>query len=120
MDVFQSVSGYITKMVSTGDSTSTSNSAAAKMKILLLDRDTVPIISAATTQSALLNHSVYLTDRIDNQEREKMRHLRCLVFVRPSPDSVQFLVDEMREPRYGEYYICTSTSPLPPLWPDKT
>ncbi|KAK1006525.1 vacuolar protein sorting-associated protein 45 [Friedmanniomyces endolithicus] len=103
MDIFQSVSGYINKMVSTGDSTT--SSGAAKMKIFLLDRDTVPIVSAATTQSALLNHSVYLTDRIENQEREKMRHLRCLAFLRPSSDSVQSLIDELREPRYGEYHI---------------
>ncbi|EMC97040.1 hypothetical protein BAUCODRAFT_32783 [Baudoinia panamericana UAMH 10762] len=103
MDVFQSVSGYLTRMVSTGDSTT--NASAAKMKILLLDRDTVPIVSAATTQSALLNHSVYLTDRLDNAEREKMRHLRCLCFVRPSPDSIQALIDEFREPKYGEYHI---------------
>ena len=35
-----------------------------------------------------------------------MRHLRCLCFVRPSPDSIQQLIDELREPRYGEYTIC--------------
>ncbi|KAK3629379.1 vacuolar protein sorting-associated protein 45 [Elasticomyces elasticus] len=104
MDIFQTVTGYITKMVSTGDSNATA-SGAAKMKILLLDRDTVPIVSAATTQSALLNHSVYLTDRIENQEREKMRHLRCLAFLRPSSDSIQSLIDELREPKYGEYHI---------------
>lgn len=57
------------------------------------------------TQSALLNHEVYLIDRLDNQSREKMRHLRCLCFVRPSPDSIQFLVEELRDPKYGEYYI---------------
>lgn len=34
-----------------------------------------------------------------------MRHLRCLCFVRPSSDSIQFLIDELREPRYGEYNI---------------
>lgn len=39
MDIMQSVSGYITKMVSAGDAGATG--AAAKMKILLLDRDTV-------------------------------------------------------------------------------
>lgn len=104
MDIYQTVSSYITKMVSVGDEGS---GGAAKMKILLLDRDTVPIVSSATTQSALLNHSVYLTDRLDNQEREKMRHLRCLCFVRPSPDSIQLLIDEFRDPKYGEYYICT-------------
>ena len=104
MDVVQAVSGYISKMVSAGDSLS-AGATSAKMKILLLDRDTVPIVSTAITQSALLNHEVYLTDRLDNQNREKMRHLRCLCFVRPSPDSIQYLLDELREPKYGEYYL---------------
>ncbi|KAL1959363.1 hypothetical protein VTO42DRAFT_2166 [Malbranchea cinnamomea] len=104
MDVVSAVSGYITKMVSAGDS-STPGTSASKMKILLLDSETVPIVSSAMTQSALLNHEVYLIDRLDNQSREKMRHLRCLCFVRPSPDSIQFLIDELREPKYGEYYI---------------
>jgi hypothetical protein len=67
----------------------------------------VPIVSSATTQSTLLNHSVYLTNRIDDPNREKMRHLRCLCFLRPSPESIQLLVDEFREPKYGEYYIRT-------------
>ncbi|PGG98864.1 hypothetical protein AJ80_09446 [Polytolypa hystricis UAMH7299] len=104
MDVVSALSGYITKMVSAGDS-STAGSSAAKMKILLLDSETVPIVSTAMTQSSLLNHEVYLIDRLDNPSREKMRHLRCLCFVRPSPDSIQFLIDELREPKYGEYYI---------------
>lgn len=65
----------------------------------------MPIVSTAVTQSSLLNQEVYLIDRLDSQAREKMRHLRCLCFVRPSPDSVQALVDELRDPKYGEYYI---------------
>ncbi|KAI2642776.1 GIDA-domain-containing protein [Xylaria nigripes] len=103
MDVVQAVSGYISKMMSAGDSAS--GGPSAKMKVLLLDRDTVSIVSTAVTQSSLLNHEVYLTDRLDNQNREKMRHLRCLCFVRPSPDSIQFLIDELRDPKYGEYYL---------------
>jgi hypothetical protein len=39
MDISQAVSGYITKMVSTGDAVQ--SQAAAKMKILLLDNETV-------------------------------------------------------------------------------
>lgn len=39
MDIFQSVQGYITKIVSQGEGAA--NAGAAKMKILLLDRDTV-------------------------------------------------------------------------------
>lgn len=103
MDVVKAVSGYITRMVSAGDTAG--GGPSAKMKILLLDRDTVQIVSSAVTQSSLLTHEVYLTDRLDNQNREKMRHLRCLCFVRPTPDSVQFLIDELRDPKYGEYYL---------------
>jgi len=103
MDVVQAVSGYISKMVSAGDGTS--GAPSAKMKILLLDKETVPIISTAITQSSLLNHEVYLIDRLDNPNREKMRHLRCLCFVRPHPDSIGLLIDELREPKYGEYHL---------------
>jgi tRNA uridine 5-carboxymethylaminomethyl modification enzyme len=77
MDIAQAVSGYIAKMVSVGDSTS--GTQGAKMKALLLDRDTVglchfpnpfpqayvlkvAIVSTATTQSTLLNHEIYLTE----------------------------------------------------------
>ncbi|KAF7577344.1 hypothetical protein PtrM4_015840 [Pyrenophora tritici-repentis] len=42
MDIIQAVSGYITKMVSAGDSAATGTSAA-KMKILLLDNETVGV-----------------------------------------------------------------------------
>ncbi|KAL4976157.1 Sec1-like protein [Aspergillus desertorum] len=107
MDVVAAVSGYISKMVTAGDP-SASGSSTSKMKILLLDSETVPIISTAITQSALLNHEVYLIDRLDNAARERMRHLRCLCFIRPSATSIQLLVDELREPKYGEYYIYLS------------
>lgn len=79
MDIVQAVSGYLTKMVSAGDNAAAGTSAA-KMKMLLLDNETVglsalssifwiatdmhqvAIVSTATTQSALLNHEVYLTE----------------------------------------------------------
>ncbi|KAF7162249.1 hypothetical protein CNMCM5623_007644 [Aspergillus felis] len=109
MDVVAAVAGYISKMVTTGDTASaTGSSSSTKMKILLLDSETMPIVSTAITQSALLSHEVYLIDRLDNAAREKMRHLRCLCFVRPSPTSIQFLIDELREPKYGEYHIYLS------------
>ena len=34
-----------------------------------------------------------------------MRHLKCICFVRPTPETIQSLVDELREPKYGEYSI---------------
>lgn len=65
-----------------------------------------PIISTSFTQSSLLAHEVYLTDRVDNSNRDRMRHLKCVALVRPSAESVQALVEELREPRYGGYWLC--------------
>ncbi|RPA86129.1 Sec1-like protein [Ascobolus immersus RN42] len=104
MDIVQAVSNYVTKMVSS-EAAGGAAGPASKMKILLLDNETVSIASTAITQSSLLSHEVYLIDRLDNAEREPMRHLRCLVFVRPSPEAIQHLIEEFREPKYGEYYI---------------
>ena len=100
MDVSQAISNYISKMVNPSGDTS-----SAKMKVLLLDRETVSIISTAVTQSSLLNHEVYLIDSLDNASRERMRHMRCLCLVRPSPETIQLLIDELRDPKYGEYYL---------------
>lgn len=101
MDVSQAISGYISKIVMPGGS----DGSSSKMKVLLLDKDTVSIVSTAISQSTLLNHEVYLIDRLDNASREKMRHLRCLCLVRPSPETIQLLIDELRDPKYGEYQI---------------
>lgn len=65
-----------------------------------------PIISSASTQSTLLSHQVYLTDRIDNKKRDRMAHMKCVCFLQPSEDSLEALAVELREPKYGEYYLC--------------
>lgn len=103
MDVAAAVQNYVSKIAGVGEGAAASSNS--KMKILLLDSETVSIVSTAITQSALLKHEVFLIDRIDNPARERMRHLRCLCFIRPSPDSVQLLIDELREPKYGEYNV---------------
>ncbi|KAG5977273.1 hypothetical protein E4U55_006918 [Claviceps digitariae] len=100
MDISQAAASYIAKIVETvGDGSS------SKMRILLLDSETVSIVSTAVTQSTLLNHEVYLIDRLDNASRERMRHLRCICLLRPSPTTIQLMIDELREPRYGEYHL---------------
>jgi hypothetical protein len=49
---------------------------------------------------------VYLTDRIDNNKRERMAHMKCVCFLQNSEDSLGALEAELKEPRYGEYYLC--------------
>lgn len=95
MDVVKAVDTYITKMVS----------VPSAMKVFLLDTHTTPIVSLASTQSTLLSHQVYLTDRIDNKKRDRMPHMKCVCFLRNCDESLDALEVELREPNYGEYYL---------------
>ncbi|XP_006462752.1 hypothetical protein AGABI2DRAFT_207344 [Agaricus bisporus var. bisporus H97] len=95
MDVVKAVELYINKLVSTPPS----------MKVLLLDSHTTPIVSLASTQSTLLSYQVYLTDRIDNLKRDRMPHMKCVCFLQNSESSIEALEAELREPKYGEYYL---------------
>ncbi|KAJ7781802.1 Sec1-like protein [Mycena maculata] len=95
MDVVKAVETYVSKLVSTPSS----------MKVLLLDSHTTPIVSLASTQSTLLSHQVYLTDRIDNKKRDRMPHMKCVCFLQSSDDSLEALQAELSEPKYGEYYL---------------
>lgn len=95
MDVNKAVSAYVERIVS----------SVGGMKVLLLDDETTPIVSTSLTQSSLLQHEVYLTDRIDNAQRDRMRHLKCLVLVRPSASSLEAIERELNLPRYGSYSL---------------
>lgn len=70
-------------------------------------------MSLASTQSILLSHQVYLTDRIDNNKRERMAHMKCICFLQNSEDSLGALEAELKEPKYGEYYLCQWVNAIP-------
>jgi hypothetical protein len=78
------------------------------MKVLLLDEETTPILSITTTQSFLLSKEIYLIDKISSN-RQQMRHLKCIVFIRPT-DSLNYLLKELQEPKYGDYYVFFSNT----------
>ena len=63
-------------------------------------------MSLSATQSILLSHQVYLTDKIDNKKRDRMPHMKCVCFLQPSDESFEALSAELKEPKYGEYYLC--------------
>lgn len=95
MDVTKAVSAYIERIIS----------SVAGMKVLLLDAETTPIISTSLTQSSLLSHEVYLTDRIENTTRDRMRHLKCITLLRPSAESIAALETELKRPKYSNYSL---------------
>jgi vacuolar protein sorting-associated protein 45 len=66
MDISQAAAGYITKMVSVGDSSS--GTQGARMKILLLDRDTVGIPLAQYLADCVGSHRFYCNDTVGPAE----------------------------------------------------
>ncbi|RDA89701.1 hypothetical protein CP533_0670 [Ophiocordyceps camponoti-saundersi (nom. inval.)] len=101
MDIYQAVADYVRRIIKPLEV----DRQSSRMKVLLLDQETVGFVSSAITQSSLLNHEIYLIDRLDNISRDKMRHLCCLCIIRPSPGSIQLLINELREPKYGQYHL---------------
>ncbi len=57
-----------------------------------------------------MQKEVYLFERIDTGAiREPVRHLKCVVFVRPTSEMIDLLTAELKNPTYGLYYICRSS-----------
>jgi len=88
---------YISKMI---------QDSGPGMKVLLMDKETIGMISMAYSQSEILQKEVYLFEQIDKLgSGPNMKHMKCVVFLRPSQDNIQLLASELRNPRYGIYYI---------------
>ncbi|KAF2884618.1 hypothetical protein ILUMI_21554 [Ignelater luminosus] len=100
MNVIGAVKAYVTKMTAESD---------PGMKILLMDKETTSIISMVYGQSEIQQREVFLLERIDSAGHTNgnsgLRYLKCLVFLRPSPQNIDLLSKELRNPRYGAYYI---------------
>lgn len=79
--------------------------AVSGMKVLLLDPETLGIISMVFSQSEILENEVFLVERIDKKVGERMKHLKAICFLRPTNQNFIFLSQELKAPRYNEYHI---------------
>ncbi|XP_017584359.1 PREDICTED: vacuolar protein sorting-associated protein 45, partial [Corvus brachyrhynchos] len=61
--------------------------------------------SVVYTQSEILQREVYLFERLDSPNREPMKHLKAICFLRPTKENVELLVQELRRPKYSVYFI---------------
>jgi len=77
-------------------------------KALLLDQETLQMLSMVYSQTELLEAEVYEVSQLaDDRQQNKAahQHLRCVVFIRPEEESVRELALELENPRYGSYDI---------------
>ncbi|VDN23157.1 unnamed protein product [Gongylonema pulchrum] len=99
MNVVTVAQQYISEMV---------RLAGPGMKVLMMDKFTTSAVSCVYTQSDVMQKEVYLFERLDSGAlREPIKHLKCVAFLQPTIENVRLLAEELRSPRYGQYYICT-------------
>ena len=96
MDVVLAVKNYVSRMI---------NDSGPGMKALLLDQETMGIVSMVYSKSEISQKEVYLFETIDSMHRDLMKHLKVIAFVRPSDRNIQLLCQELKQPRYGKYYL---------------
>jgi vacuolar protein sorting-associated protein 45 len=60
----------------------------------------------AFSQTEMLQKEVYLFERIDSgRSNERLKYLKCIVFIRPTPENITRLSNELKTPKYGSYFI---------------
>ncbi|XP_067831929.1 vacuolar protein sorting-associated protein 45 isoform X2 [Heptranchias perlo] len=96
MNVVLAVKQYVSKMI---------EESGPGMKVLLMDKETTSIVSMVYTQSEILQKEVYLFERIDSTNRETMKHLKAICFLRPTKENVEFLIQELHRPKYGLLFV---------------
>lgn len=101
MNTITAVKQYVAKMV---------EDSGSGMKVLLLDKETTGIVSMVYSQSEILQKEVYLFERIDATNRETMKHLKAITFLRPTKENIDCLIKELKAPKYGVYYIYFSNT----------
>ncbi|XP_075699393.1 vacuolar protein sorting-associated protein 45 isoform X1 [Rhinoderma darwinii] len=96
MNVVLAVKQYVSKMI---------EDSGPGMKVLLMDKETTSVVSMVYTQSEILQKEVYLFERIDSANRENMKHLKAICFLRPTKENVDYLIKELRRPKYSVYFL---------------
>ncbi|CAK7346832.1 unnamed protein product [Dovyalis caffra] len=78
------------------------------MKVLILDSQTVSIVSVVYSQSELLQKEVFLVELVDSisKSKESMSHLKAVYFLRPISENIQNLRRQLANPRFGESHLC--------------
>ncbi|KAJ4965913.1 hypothetical protein NE237_017762 [Protea cynaroides] len=75
------------------------------MKVLILDSQTVSVVSVVFSQSDLLQKEVFLVEMVDSTSKESMSHLKAVYFLRPTSENIQHLRRQLPRPRFGEYHL---------------
>lgn len=75
-------------------------------KVLLLDRTTTSVVSMCYTQTQLLQQEIVLIELLENQDQlSYMKHMDCIVYIKPTMASISALAKELRNPHFKNYRL---------------
>lgn len=80
------------------------------LKVLIVDAETVYIMSLVLSMSKVLEQEICRVVRIDTEESEKMLHMKAICFLRPTKQNYLRLAELMRDPSYCEYHVFFSNA----------
>lgn len=78
---------------------------SAGMKILLLDKETMPIISLVSSRHELLDHQVFLHQLLGDSGLKPMKYMKAIIFVRPTRENIDKIKAELHLSNYRSYQI---------------
>ena len=61
------------------------------MKAIIMDKETTGIVSLVFAQSEILQKEVYLFEQIEGMSGDSLKHVKAIVFVRPTADNIQVM-----------------------------
>ena len=82
------------------------------MKALLVDSETVGIVSMVLSQSQILEQEVFLVEVVEKflnsespDQGQNMKHLKAVALLRPTAANFLVLTKELKSPRFSEYHL---------------
>jgi len=99
-DCIKAIQHYVNKILKPKDKTK----EITGMKCLLLDKETKGMVAMVYSMNDILSKEVYLVDNLEGQH-ESTGHMKAVVLVRPSSDTIRELVRHLKEPKFTEYHI---------------
>ncbi|KAG9445438.1 hypothetical protein H6P81_016778 [Aristolochia fimbriata] len=75
------------------------------MKVLIVDSQTVSIVSVVYAQSDFSKKEVFAVEKVDSMPTDPMLHMKAVYFLRPTSENIQHLRRQLASPRFGEYHL---------------
>ncbi|EMD43376.1 EhVps45A, putative [Entamoeba histolytica KU27] len=75
------------------------------MKALIMDSDTIPVVSILFGMTEIIQKEVYLVQQLSDQTRDTLPHLNAICLLRPTKENMELLRKELNNPKYGKYYL---------------